>query len=72
MNKKELENATVEKDWIFTFGCGQENAGHYVKINGTFDSARDEMFRRYGDAWAFQYSADEFFSTTHSETELEE
>ena len=20
------------KDWYFTFGCGQEHAGHYVKI----------------------------------------
>ena len=23
-----------EKDWIFTFGCGQQHAGHYVKIHG--------------------------------------
>ena len=43
----------VEQDWIFTFGVGQERAGHYVKIHGTYRNARDEMFRRYGREWAF-------------------
>lgn len=51
-----------EKDWIFTFGCGQEHAGHYVKIHGTYSEARAEMFRRYGDQWCWQYDADEYFS----------
>ena len=64
------------QDWIFTFGCGQEHAGHYVRIKGTYDDARDEMFRRYGDKWAFQYSADEFFDYQRrnrcAETELME
>ena len=43
-------------NWYFTFGCGQERAGHYVQIFGTFGEARVEMFRRYGSRWAFQYS----------------
>ena len=46
--------------WIFTFGTGQPHAGHYVRIYGTFDSAREKMFRKYGSAWGFQYSEEEW------------
>lgn len=46
--------------WIFTFGNGQSNEGHYVKIPGTFNEARQEMIRRYGREWAFQYSEAEW------------
>lgn len=46
--------------WIFTFGYGQQYEGMYVKIYGTFDSARRKMFERYGDEWAFQYSEKEW------------
>lgn len=42
--------------WIFTFGCGHEHAGKYVKIHGTFSEARQKMFDKYGEDWAFQYS----------------
>lgn len=42
--------------WFFTFGSGQNYAGHFVKIEGTYAEARSEMFRRYGSDWAFQYS----------------
>lgn len=45
--------------WYFTFGQGQEHAGHYVKIWGTFGEARTEMFNRYGSAWSIQYSEEE-------------
>lgn len=45
---------------VFTFGCGQPNAGKYVKIYGTYEQARKKMFARYGRRWAFQYSADEW------------
>ena len=48
--------------WYFTFGCGQKHAGHYVKIFGTFDEARQEMFRRYGAKWAFQYSEQDWLA----------
>lgn len=46
--------------WVFTFGSGQKNAGHFVRISGTADEAREEMFARYGKEWAFQYSEDEW------------
>lgn len=49
-----------EETWYFTFGEGQENSGHYVRIRGTFESARKEMFIRFGRAWAFQYSEPEW------------
>lgn len=49
-----------EQWWIFTFGYGQEHAGYYVKVYGTFGGARDKMFEKYGDKWAFQYSAVEW------------
>ena len=42
--------------WYCTFGCGQKHAGHYVKIKGTFEDAREEMFARYGKEWCLQYS----------------
>lgn len=48
------------KNWIFTFGCGQQNEGYYVKIFGTFSEARQKMFDRYGNKWGFQYSEDEW------------
>ena len=44
-----------EQYWIFTFGSGQQFAGHYVKIKGTFSSAREKMVERFGDKWGFQY-----------------
>ena len=62
----------LEQDWIFTFGCGQKHSGHYVKIFGTFDSARAEMFRRYGDEWCMQYTADEFFKNNNTPQYLKE
>ncbi len=49
-----------EQTWIFTFGSGQQHAGHFVRINGTFDSARAEMFDRYGEDWGFQYSEEKW------------
>lgn len=48
-------NEHDEQWWIFTFGAGHRNAGHYVKIYGTFASARDKMISKYGLEWAFQY-----------------
>ena len=49
-----------EKWWIFTFGYGQKYEGHYVKINGTFGEAREKMFDKYGEEWAFQYSEEQW------------
>ena len=44
-------------EWVFTFGVGQKHEGRCVRIKGTYEEAREEMVRRYGTEWAFQYSA---------------
>lgn len=49
----------AERDWFFTFGCGQAYAGHYHKIRGTFASAREQMFHRFGPRWSMQYDSAE-------------
>lgn len=46
--------------WVFTFGSGQKHGGHYIKIYGTYSSARQKMVDKYGLAWGFQYSLDEW------------
>lgn len=48
--------------WYFTFGFGQVHEGCYTTIRGSEDEARAEMFRRYGNKWANQYSASEWFN----------
>ncbi len=53
-------NLNREQWWYFTFGYGQKNAGHYVKFYGTYAEARDKMIEKYGLAWAFQYSEEEW------------
>lgn len=55
---EELKKLTESKEcwYIFTFGYGQKHAGHYVKIWGTFETARQKMIDNYGVDWAFQYS----------------
>lgn len=47
------------REWIFTFGFGQQHAGGYVSIYGTFADARTEMVRRYGQRWSMQYESEE-------------
>ena len=47
-------------EWIFTFGCGQPNAGHCVRVKGNLCEAREKMYEKYGEEWAFQYSLDEW------------
>ena len=42
--------------WIFTIGYGLPHQNTYVKIKGTYDSAREKMFERYGNKWSNQYS----------------
>lgn len=57
ISKAELKEYGMDKEkwYYFTFGSGQKYEGHYVKIYGTYLSARDEMIRRYGYKWGFQY-----------------
>jgi hypothetical protein len=57
--KGELPTAEEKRDWIFTFGCGQPYAGRYCVIHGTFNAAREEMFRRHGQMWSMQYRTPE-------------
>jgi hypothetical protein len=44
------------RNWCFTFGCGHAHPNKYVKIYGSFQETRDEMFRRWGKAWCMQYT----------------
>lgn len=53
------EQAEVERDWFFTFGCGQAHPNGYVKIRGTFGGARDAMFERFGAKRSMQYESAE-------------
>lgn len=48
------------ENWYFTFGSGHAHPNSYVKIHGTFGSARDQMHKMYGPKWAFQYTEKEF------------
>ena len=47
------------KFWFFTFGCGQQHAGKYVQIFGTYASARDLMVEEFGGKWSMQYDSAE-------------
>lgn len=51
--KKVVEE--VEQDWYFTFGSGQRHENCFTIIHGTHNSAREEMMRRYGVKFSFQY-----------------
>lgn len=53
------------QDWFFTFGydhthpdTGESLGNSYVRIHGTCDSTRDQMFEAFGNRWAFQYPAE--------------
>jgi len=43
--------------YYFTFGFGQvhQNGFHVIEAENGF-IAREEMFRKFGNKWAFQYS----------------
>lgn len=56
---REKPPSEIEQEWLFTFGYGHAYPNKFVRIWGTFSSARDEMVRRHGDKWAFQYSKKE-------------
>ena len=49
-----------ERWYYFTFGSGQVHAGFYVRIWGTYGSARSKMVDKYGDKWSFQYSEEQW------------
>ena len=48
------------REYVFTFGVGDpENAGRFVRIRGTYDGARQQMFARFGKSWGFQYRSED-------------
>ena len=48
-------------EYIFTFGCGQEQAGYCQPIFAAgYGEARVKMFELHGDKWAFQYTREEW------------
>lgn len=59
MSKRELYER--EREWIFTFGCGQGDlAGKCIRIKGAYEEAREKMCEMFGNKWAFQYPASEW------------
>ncbi len=65
----------VPQDWFFSFGYGQAHPNKFVRIHGTHNSSRAEMFRRYGQKWSFQYPGtvkQEQELNSHFMTELNE
>lgn len=56
----ESSGAPTTGPWYFSFGSGHQHHDGYVKIEGTFSEARNEMFRRYGAKWCMQYTEEEF------------
>lgn len=48
-------------EYFFTFGCGQEHGGRVQKIiASSCAKARELMFKHFGDAWCFQYTAEQW------------
>lgn len=50
--------------YYFTFGCGIDDPHRncYTIIEAeSYEAAREEMVRRFGIKWAFQYTEDEWF-----------
>jgi hypothetical protein len=59
-------------EWIFTFGflhvhpeTGERLWNKYIRIVASdSEAARAEMFRRFGDEWAFQYDSEDAAGVT--------
>jgi len=47
--------------FYFTFGFGQKHENCFTVIGAkNYDEARDEMVRRFGLAWSFQYTEEQW------------
>jgi hypothetical protein len=44
-----------EQDWFFTWGYGQVFPNKFVRIYGTYMSARNKMAEAFGEKWSMQY-----------------
>ena len=51
---------TKAKSFVFTFGLSNPCAGHFVRIEGSYMTARAKMIELFKDRWAFQYSDEEW------------
>ncbi|KXK63396.1 hypothetical protein AWW66_03520 [Micromonospora rosaria] len=47
--------AEPTQEWLFTFGAGQQHDGRFVRITGTYATARARMVEVFGRAWCDQY-----------------
>jgi len=60
--KTPSKNKTRLKTFYFTFGFGQryENGFYVIKARNR-EGAREEMIRKFGLKWAFQYTKEQWF-----------
>jgi len=47
-----------KESWLFSWGYGHEFPNRFIEIEGSYHEAREEMIRRFGLKWAFQYASD--------------
>ena len=55
------------EEWIFTFGFGHTHPKTGESLANTFvriaaadsEAAREEMYRRFGQKWSFQYDSEQ-------------
>lgn len=62
------------KNYYFTFGCGIDDPHRncYTVIQAeSYDEARDIMFDRFGDKWAFQYDEEDWFIDPNKDDDFE-
>ena len=54
----------IVKKFYFTFGFGQkhENGFHVIKSKN-MSNARDKMFEKFGQKWAFAYTEKQWFNS---------
>lgn len=61
----------MAQEYIFTFGIGMPNAGHYIRIKADdYGAARRAMCELHGSEWAFQYDNDTWEHAEHRAKQL--
>jgi len=53
--------------WYFTFAIAHPLKDKYVKVSGSYSSAREQMVAFFDRKWAFQYNEDEFIGKKQPE-----
>ncbi len=56
-----VEEMNNDDGYYFTFMYKQKEHNRYVHIKGDYGEARKQMVARFGDQWAMQYSANQWF-----------